>query len=81
MDCANPGVIQCGRSLRLMDEPLPSIDIRTQVGRKELDGNLAAESEIFSAVYYAHPAGAEFRENSVVGNGSAFHGHPNLLAR
>ncbi len=58
---------------RLALEALERRGILRELGREELDGDLAAETRVLGAVDDTHPAFADLVEDAVVGDGLADH--------
>jgi hypothetical protein len=59
-------MVECRGGLRLVDQPLPGgIAPRGMLGQ-HLDGDLTAERGVFREEDHAHPARAQFPDDSVV---------------
>jgi hypothetical protein len=70
MNCANVGVIQGGRCMRLASETHKSVRIADYIVREKLEGNKAMETGIFGLVH-AHAAASQLFKDPVMGYGLA----------
>jgi|SRR5260370_29080606 len=69
------GVIERGRSLRLLNETTQAISIGRKVAGQYLQCHSAAELRIFRQIHLAHPARAELRDDSVLRDGLVDESH------
>src|SRR5262249_30394950 len=76
VDGADVRVIEGGSRARLAVEPLQGLRVPLRVLGKELEGDVAAQAEVFRLVDHPHPSAAQLRNNPVVGDGFADHAMP-----
>ena len=65
VDGADVGVIESRRRPRFGEEPLLRAFIRHQVGRQEFERHETAQPRVFGFVDHAHPAAADFADDSI----------------
>ena len=68
VDGANVRMVQRGRGFGLALESAESLRVVSQFVRKELQGDVAAEFEVFRFIDHAHSAAADLAEDAVVGH-------------
>ena len=73
VDRADVRVVERRGDARLPPESLERVGARGELGRQELQRDLAAEADVFGAVDDAHAAAAEAIEDPVVADGGPNH--------
>jgi hypothetical protein len=68
VDRADVRVVQGGRSLGLPLESAESLRVVGEFVRKELQGDVTTELEVFCFIYHTHAPAADFAEDAVMGN-------------
>ena len=68
MDCADIRVVQGGRSFGFSLETAEGLRIVGELFRKELQGDVATELEVFGLIHNAHATAADLAEYAVMGN-------------
>ena len=73
VDGTDVRMIQCRCSLGFALKAVESLRVFGYVVGQELEGNKAAELEVFSFVNHTHPATAKLLDNAVMRDGLADH--------
>ena len=73
IDGADVGVVQRGRGLGLPLKTAEGLSVFGELVGKELQGDVAAELQVFRLVHNTHPAAAQLLYNAIVRDGLADH--------
>jgi hypothetical protein len=68
VDCADVRVVQRGRSLGFPLETAEGLCVVSEFVRKEFQGDVAAELQVFRLIDHTHTPAADPAENAVMGN-------------
>jgi hypothetical protein len=66
VDGADVGVVQAGGGAGLVAEAIEGVLIEERGVRQELEGGLTVKASVLGAIYRAHAAAAQLRQNAVV---------------
>ena len=78
VDGADVGMVERRGDAGLALKPIQRFRIAREIGRQELQRDLAAQAHVFGTIDHAHAAGAEPLENLVVANNGPNHGRSDL---
>jgi hypothetical protein len=73
IDYGNIGMLESGRRLGLLNEPALPLRVGNQLGRQDLEGDLAVQIDVEGTVDDPHAATADLIEDLVMGEGLADH--------
>jgi hypothetical protein len=73
VDRADARVVERRRRARLPAQPLERHRVGAQLGRQELQGDLATEPLVLGPIHHAHAARAQPRQDAVMRNGLSLH--------
>ena len=81
VDSADIRVVQSGGGARFALKTVEREGIFFRLRRQELERYVAAQVDVLGFVDNAHPSAAQLREDAVVRDGLADHGHERIMAR